>query len=155
MFCFRQELYSPAFRISHSFSPFPYLTWAHFNQTLFFFFTEQCLIMFAMQIICESLRSEINYCHDFSFLDSSGPLFFNCNHYNTNSRICHYTSNIICGWSLSDKIYHLKSQKIQNHILQAVSDFYKQMATILLNFDKAKPLFYGLYSDLTCLCNIL
>ena len=33
----------------------------------FFFFTEQCLIMFAMQIICESICCEINCCHN-SFL---------------------------------------------------------------------------------------
>ena len=52
--------------------------------------------MFAMQIICEAIRSEINCCHDL-FLSGliRSALFSNCNHYNTNFPFCHYTGNII------------------------------------------------------------
>ena len=59
------------FLLDGNYEHFYYLTNDRYGDTLlkllcnlFFFFTEQCLIMFAMQIICETIRSEINCCHD-------------------------------------------------------------------------------------------
>ena len=117
MFYFRQPFPLACRSGSHSFSPFPYLTWAHHNQTLFFFFTIQSPIMFTVQVICASIRSEIYCCHDFflSGLDSSA-LLSNCNHYNINFFICHYTGDIIFksgfrffGFWTIPKIQHTKT----------------------------------------------